>query len=634
MHWREHYKTELEGELKKLITGNEAIAYGALRAGVKAVTGYPGTPSTGCLSSLLAMDLTDTHVEWSVNEKVALEVATGVAWSGHRALCTMKMSGLNVAYDTLISVAYSGCDGGLVVYVADDPGANAGMCEQDSRYFAVMADMPMLEPATVAETYELTKLAFDLSEKIKGPVFLRLVTGIADSYAEVEIEEPAPVSSKIPLLIKDIQRYTKAGSVIATNQHRDLIRRLEQAGQITGAARINKLNLSNKPGGLGILASGIAAAYLGEGFEAASPFGFNKEDVSTLEIKVTNPFPAAEARKMLEHCQTILILEELEPLIERGVYVEAQKIGYRGKITGKLDGVFSRIGEYGVPQVVQGIESVLHLGIPENLFTGNTQALKLAAERPITVCAGCPHRGTYIAIEKAIKKLRLKKNEVVVTGDIGCTILGMNPPFDLIWTEISMGASVGLAQGYVHAGVKTPVIATIGDSTFFHAGIAGLVNAIQHQIDLTLVIMDNRWTAMTGMQVNPGTPCDNGMKVYKEIDIARIIPALGIEHFWIVDPFKVEEATDVIRRAMILPGVKVVLARQECAIQAQRQGKQAGKVRVVEENCNLCKLCLMVTGCPAFNIGTNTIEIDPELCYGCGICIETCNRDALVEEAS
>src|SRR5665811_1902162 len=172
MHWREHYKTELEGELKKLITGNEAIAYGALRAGVKAVTGYPGTPSTGCLSSLLAMDLTDTHVEWSVNEKVALEVATGVAWSGHRALCTMKMSGLNVAYDTLISVAYSGCDGGLVVYVADDPGANAGMCEQDSRYFAVMADMPMLEPATVAETYELTKLAFDLSEKIKGPVFL------------------------------------------------------------------------------------------------------------------------------------------------------------------------------------------------------------------------------------------------------------------------------------------------------------------------------------------------------------------------------------------------------------------------------------------------------------------------------
>lgn len=618
--------------MKKLITGNEAIAYGALRAGVKAVTGYPGTPSTGCLSSLLAMNLVDTYVEWSVNEKVALEVATGVAWSGHRALCTMKMSGLNVAYDSLISVAYSGCDGGLVVYVADDPGANAGMCEQDSRSFAVMADMPMLEPATVAETYALTKFAFELSERIKGPVFLRLVTGIADSYAEVEIEEPAPVSQAALLLIKDIQRYTKAGSIIATNQHRDLIQRLEHAGQITDEAKINKLTLSGKPGGLGILASGIAAAYLEEGFEAASPFGFDREDVSTLEIKVVHPFPAAEARKMLAHCQTILILEELEPLIERGMIVEAQRMGYRGKITGKLDGLLSRIGEYGVPQVVQGIESVLHLGIPENLLNGNTQALKLAAARPITVCAGCPHRGTYIAIEKAIKQLRLKKNEVMVTGDIGCTILGMNPPFDLIWTEISMGASLGLAQGYVHAGVKTPVIATIGDSTFFHAGIAGLVNAIQHQVDLTLVIMDNRWTAMTGMQVNPGTPCENGARAYQEIDIARIIPALGIEHFWTVDPFEVEKATGVIRQAMTLPGVKVVLARQECAIQAQRQGKQAGKVRVVAENCNLCKLCLMVTGCSAFSLGAAAIEIDPELCYGCGVCIETCHHDALVAE--
>ncbi|MHB0966292.1 MAG: thiamine pyrophosphate-dependent enzyme [Bellilinea sp.] len=618
--------------MKKLITGNEAIAYGALRAGVKAVTGYPGTPSTGCLSSLLAMKLVDTYVEWSVNEKVALEVAAGVAWSGHRALCTMKMSGLNVAYDSLISVAYSGCDGGLVVYVADDPGANAGMCEQDSRSFAVMADMPMLEPATVAETYALTKFAFDLSERIKGPVFLRLVTGIADSYAEVEIEQPVPVSQAAPLLVKDIQRFTKAGSVIATNQHRDLIQRLEQAGQITDEAKINKLSLSRKPGGLGILASGIAAAYLEEGFEAAAPFGFNREDVSTLEIKVVHPFPAAETHKMLEHCQTILILEELEPLIERGIIVEAQRMGYHGKITGKLDGVFSRIGEYGVPQVVQGIESVLRLGIPENLLSGNTQALKLAAARPITVCAGCPHRGTYIAIDKAIKKLRLKKNEVMVTGDIGCTILGMNPPFDLIWTEISMGASVSLAQGYVHAGVKTPVIATIGDSTFFHAGIAGLVNAIQHQIDLTLVIMDNRWTAMTGMQVNPGTPCNNGASAYQEIDIARIIPALGIEHFWTVDPFDVEETAGVIHQAMTLPGVKVVLARQECAIQAQRQGKQAGKVHVVEENCNLCKLCLMVTGCSAFSLGANAIEIDPELCYGCGVCIETCHHDALVAE--
>jgi len=618
--------------LKKLITGNEAVAYGALSAGVKVVTGYPGTPSTGCIASLLTMDLKDTYVEWSVNEKVALEIASGVAWSGHRALCTMKMSGVNVAYDTLISVAYSGCEGGLVVYVADDPGANAGMCEQDSRSFAVMADMPMLEPASVAESYRLTKYAFELSEKIKGPVFIRSVTAIADAFAEVEVEQPAPVSQLAPLLIRDIQKYTKAGSVIATNQHRDLINRLQKAEQIIDQEAINPIKLSEKTGGLGIIASGVTAAYLEEGFEILASYGFNIEEVSTLILKAPSPFPEESVRKMLAHCQKILVLEELEPLVERGVYVEAQKMGSRGQIIGKLDGVFSRIGEYGVREVVQGVNTALQLGIEENLFIGNTQGLQFAANRPITVCAGCPHRGTYMAIQKAIRKLKLKKNQVMVTGDIGCTILGMNPPFDLIWNEVSMGASVSLAQGFVRAGVKTPVIATIGDSTFFHAGLPGLINAIQHQIDLTLIIMDNRWTAMTGMQINPGTPCAGGSNKYQEVDIARIIPALGVEHFWMIDPFKLEESSEVIRQAMKLPGVKVVLSRQECAIQAQRMGKQVGKVKVIEENCNLCKLCLMETGCSALNIGANAIEIDPELCYGCGICIETCNRKALIEE--
>ncbi|HEY3343474.1 MAG TPA: thiamine pyrophosphate-dependent enzyme [Anaerolineaceae bacterium] len=624
--------------MKKLITGNEAIAYAALRAGVKTVTGYPGTPSTGCLASLLTMGLKDPYVEWSTNEKVALEIATAVAWSGYRALCTMKMSGLNVAYDTLISVAYSGCEGGLVIYVADDPGANAGMCEQDSRAFAVMADMPMLEPVSVADAYELTKFAFELSEKIQGPVFIRTVTGIADSYGVVEIEDPvssASVSPHAPRLIKDINKYTKAGSIIATNQHRDLINRLKASEAVIAQARINPLEHSEaaKTDRIGVIAAGVAAAYLEEGFEALAPYGLPKDALTTLLVRATNPLPLDEIRELLATCQTILVLEELEPVVENSVYIEAHKAGFGGRILGKLDGLFSRIGEYGVRQVVQGLDAALSLGVPEDLLKGNAQALQLAAARPITVCAGCPHRGTYMAIEKAIKKLRLKKNEVMVTGDIGCTILGMNPPFDLIWTEISMGASVSLAQGYVQAGVKTPVIATIGDSTFFHAGIPGLINAIQHQVNLTLVIMDNRWTAMTGMQVNPGTPCTGSQPAYQEVDIARIIPVLGIEQFWTIDPFKLDQSAEIIRIAMQQPGVKVVLARQECAIQAMRQGKQVNTVRVVEENCNQCKLCLMLTGCSAINLTANAIEIDPELCYGCGICIETCNHAALIEEA-
>jgi len=617
--------------LKKLITGNEAVAYGALRAGIKVASGYPGTPSTGCLASLLLMDLKDTYVEWSVNEKVAFEIAAGVAWAGHRALCTMKMSGVNVAYDSLISVAYSGCDGGLVIYVADDPGANAGMCEQDSRGFALMSDMPMLEPKSVAEAYWLTQFAFELSEQIKGPVFLRSVTAIADSQAEVEIEDPAPVSQNPPLLVRDIARYTKAGSLIAMTQHRQLIERLELAEKIIAQAGINRLKLAKEPE-LGIIASGVAAAYLEEGFEIAQAYGFHPETASILEIKASHPFPAEEVSQLLHHCRAILVLEELEAHIEKSVYVMAQKLGYRGRIVGKLDGALSRIGEYGVRQVVQGVAAALELNLPETIFNAGQEGLKLAAARPITVCAGCPHRGTYMAINQAIKRLKLKKNEVMVTGDIGCTILGMNPPFDTVWNEVSMGASVSLAQGYVHSGVQTPVIATIGDSTFFHGGIPGLINAVQHQVNMTLIIMDNRWTAMTGMQVNPGTPCYDGLKGYRQVDIASIVPALGVDHFVIVDPFKLEETSTAIQNALAMPGVKVILARQECAIQAQRRGEKEGAIRITPENCNKCKLCIIVTGCPALSLGSDAIQIDPELCYGCGMCVQTCNKEALHKE--
>ena len=237
--------------MKRLITGNEAVAYGALAAGVKVVAGYPGTPSTGALASLLAMDLKDTHVEWSTNEKVAFEIAAGAAWAGHRALCTMKMSGVNVAADSLLSIAYSGCEGALVIYVADDPGASAGCVEQDSRLYAAMADLPVLEPSSVAEAFELARTAFELSEQVKTPVFVRLVTPLAASFALVEVGEPAPVSQAEPLLIRDIQRFTKAGAVITMNQHRDVIRRLEAAGQAIRALGLNRLMPGRQAGRAG-----------------------------------------------------------------------------------------------------------------------------------------------------------------------------------------------------------------------------------------------------------------------------------------------------------------------------------------------------------------------------------------------
>lgn len=614
------------------MTGNEALVLGALRAGVRVVTGYPGTPSSGALGSLLKMDLKDRHVEWSVNEKVAFEIASGAAWAGQRALCAMKMSGVNVALDSLISIAYSGCNGGLVVYVADDPGTSAGMCEQDSRGFALMSDLPMLEPTSVSDAYWLTQVAFDISERVGTPVFVRLVAALANSYAAVDVEEPVPPPTREAILERDIAKYTKAGAAICTAQHRNVIARLEEAGQIINEMKLNELQLSENPGGLGVVASGVASSYLEEGFQIAARFGFERDNVSVLRVVATNPFPVADVQALLRHCGTLLVLEELEPYLERSIYVEVHRVGFDGQIIGKLDGLFSRIGEYDVSHVVRGLDRALDLSVPEDLFQSNLQPESLSAERPITCCAGCPHRGTYMAINQALKRLKLRKDEVMVTGDIGCTILGMNPPFYTVWNEVSMGASISLAQGYVHAGVRTPVIATIGDSTFFHGGIPGLINAIQHQIPLTLIIMDNGWTAMTGMQVNPGTGEASQPTGNRRIDIAQLIPVLGVEHFFVIDPFDLDESAAAIEKALMLPGVKVVLSRQECAIQAQRRGLNAGRVRVVPDNCTLCKQCITITGCPAIEISEESIVIDPVLCYGCGLCAQVCRFEAIVED--
>ncbi len=616
----------------RILTGNEAVALGALCAGVKVVTGYPGTPSTGALTSLLKMDLPGRHVEWSTNEKVAFEIAAGAAWAGQRAMVTMKMSGVNVAYDSLISIAYSGVNGGLVVYVADDPGVSAGMCEQDSRGFAVMSDLPILEPATVAEAYALTPAAFELSEAVGTPVFLRLVTALANSQAPVQVDEPAPPTEWEPVLERDIAKYTKAGATICMDQHRDLIDRLARAAVLLDKMGLNTVRLSAERGGLGIIAVGVVVSYLDEGLAIASEYGLDLEALSILKVKSSHPFPLSQTTMLLEHCGSVLVLEELEPYLERETLILARKKDFSGPVVGKLDGTLSRVGEYGVGQVVEGVAAAMGLSIPADRLRSPIEVESLAARRPITVCAGCPHRGTYMAINRALRKSRLKRDQVMVTGDIGCTILGMNPPFDTVWNEVSMGASISLAQGYVHAGVKTPVIATIGDSTFFHGGIPGLINAVQHQVPLTLIIMDNGWTAMTGMQVNPGTAEFFQAAGGAQVDIASIVPALGVEHFWTIDPFDLEGATEVIKEALELPGVKVVLSRQECAIQAMRQGKRAGKVRVDAEACNLCKLCIIATGCPAIEMGEETITIDQNLCYGCGLCATVCNRAAIVEE--
>ena len=607
-----------------ILTGNEAIARGALAAGASVITGYPGTPSTGCIGSIIGEDLPGRHVEWSVNEKVAFEIATGAAWAGHRALCTMKMSGLNVAYDAVISVAYSGTNGGLVIYVADDPGASAGMAEQDSRGFALISDLPMLEPASPADAYRLAKKAFELSERIGSVVMIRLTTEVALGSEPVKIDEPAPPPGGEPILEREVTRFTKAGSAICQKQHRLLIERLAAAEEAIAELGLNRLELGDE-GGLGIVAVGPAGLYLDEGLAAA---GIDRERVSILHAATTIPFPRKEVRRLIDRSRAILVLEELEPHFERLLAVEAQKLGFSGRIVGKLDSTLPRIGEYGLPQVLRGLSVALgdRRVLPEE--RPRSEALLLAAPRPITVCAGCPHRGTYMAIEAAIRRAGLSKDQVMVTGDIGCTILGMNPPFEILWNEVSMGTSIGLAQGYVHAGVKTPVIATIGDSTLFHAGIPGLINAIQHRVPLTLIVMDNGWTSMTGMQVNPGTS-EEFQPGGRRLDLEGVIRGLGVDRLTIVDPYDLEATTGAVEASLSEGGVNVVLARRECAIQARRRGVVPGEIDLDPERCVLCKRCIEVTGCPAIAIGDGSIEIDRSQCNGCGLCASACPTGAL-----
>jgi len=619
---------------KKIISGNEAIALGALSAGVKVITGYPGTPSSEVIGSLWKKnDLEGTHVEWSVNEKVAVEIAAAASWAGYRSLCTMKMSGLNVAYDSLIGFAYSGCHGGLVIYVADDPGVTTGMCEQDTRGFAIMSDLPILEPGTVQECYDFTKMAFELSEATGTPVFVRGVTNVSQSHAKAEIgERKAPPEQEL-ILEKDISKYTKAGAVLCMTQHRNLIARLEKAAEWLTAKGLNHLALG-KAGGLGIISVGVTNCYVPEALELARQNGCNlpEENLTLLKLAYSVPFPVVEMKAVLANCSTVLVVEELEPYLEKELYRLAYEMGVKANILGKSNGIFSRIGEYNAGVIVKGLFAACGKELPEVLAQATAEAEKLCTARPIGVCAGCPHRGTFLSINQAIKNKKLKKNQVMVTGDIGCTILGMNPPFHTLWTEVSMGASIPVATGYYYAGIKTPVIATIGDSTFFHAGIPGLINAIQQNVDLTVVILDNGWTAMTGMQVNPGTAKDFQKSGSNRIDIVQVVRGLGVENLYAVDPYDLQETTKAVEEAMGLPGVKVIVCRRECAIEAGRRKVSYGKIKVVEENCNQCKLCITTTGCTAITLGETSIEIDPLQCNGCGICAQVCNRGAIERE--
>jgi indolepyruvate ferredoxin oxidoreductase alpha subunit len=612
------------------ISGNEAVALAAVNAGATVITGYPGTPSSEAIGSIWAKEIPGVEVQWSTNEKVALEIAAAASWAGQRALCTMKMSGLNVCYDSLISVLYSGCTGALVVYVCDDPGVSAGMPEQDVRGFARMSDMPVIDCTSVEDSYSLTQYAFELSEAIQSPVMLRSVTPVALSHETLDVPEMKPVPAPPAKVVKDWTRFTKAGAKICMDQHARLLDSLEQARHKIHEDRINELHIDTEARH-GLILVGVCGRYLVEGMKTADRYS-GQEPCSTLWVRTTVPAPEAEFEKLLAACDTVAVVEENEPYVEHALMVYAQSTGRKVRIIGKEDGTLSRIGSFDGMTVAKAILKLRGQEIPEEL-TKRSDAPSLCAARPIGVCAGCPHRGTFLSINAALKKLGYNAETAPVTGDIGCTILGMSPPFNTLWTEVAMGASIPFAQGFDYAGVESPRIATIGDSTFLHGGIPGLINAVWNNSNITAIIMDNGWTGMTGMQVNPGT-AEAFQKSPEDhrVDIAKIIPALGVEHFAVCDPYDVPNMTQTLLDMVKLPGVKVILARRECAIQAGRRKIKYAKVSVDPEKCTRCKACIRVSGCPALVYDGEKVFIDPKQCNGCGICVSQCRFSAITKE--
>lgn len=604
---------------KKLVLGNAAVAEGALESGVDVVTGYPGTPSSELieyLSDIVRKEKLPTYVEWSVNEKVAIDVAAAAAWAGKRAMVTMKMAGLNVASDMLINLAYKGVKGGFVLYVADDPGTHAGCTEQDSRYYSLLSRVPVLDASDPEDAKRLVKFAFEASEKIKMPVILRTTTNVAHTMGVINKGEYSLESRKFSFT-KDLSVYT---TILADRkqQHANVITKLNDFSILMEEESYNPLSLKSEKG---VIASGVSWTYLMEAIKIL------ELDISTLKIDCENPIPKKKIESMLDHCSSLLVLEEQDPIIEHMI----KKIMFDRKkimtLLGKDTNSVPIVGEYNFEIIKDALSELLEKKLDVNNSV-NTIASEKITKRNLTFCVGCQHRSTYYVIGRAIIKAGFKADEVIITGDIGCTSLGAFNPLKTIWTETTMGASIAMAHGFKVAGADKPVIATMGDSTFFHSSIGPLVNAIQHKSDLTVVVLDNSWTAMTGFQPNPNTGQNVMKEPAKRISVSQIVEALGVP-CEVISPYKMNESINRVSEILKEPGVKVVLASEECALQRVRREGRQGVYAVESEKCTNCLKCIRSFSCPALIQKKGKVSINQATCIGCGACADVCTFGAI-----
>ena len=620
---------------KLFLLGNEAIARGALEGGLEVAAAYPGTPSSEITAALagIAKQL-DIYVEWSVNEKVAFEVAYGAAICGVRALATMKQVGLNVAHEPLMMACYTGVDGGLVLVSSGDPSAWSSQNEQDNRYIAEQAYIPVLEPSSVQEAKDMTAYAFELSEKFRHPVMLRPVTRIDHARSDVVLGK-MPQEHRKGYFTKDPHRLVNVPATERRNRPA-LVQRFAQIKEAVNTLPYNQLKLVDGAK-LGFIACGISYSYTMEALEWLGLEG----KVSMLKIGTPHPLPEKLVKELLNSVEEILVVEEIEPFVENHVKIIAQEADIRVKIHGK--DLIPLIGELSQRKVAEAISKLTKAELPVDFSEIDwieQEATSLLPLRPPVLCPGCPHRGSvYVmrrAAERAAKKMG-KEIEPIFPGDITCATLSYLTPIAIPDIQICMGGSFGLANGITHAINDQPIVASMGDSTFFHSGIPPLINAVYNKVNITMVVLDNRATAMTGFQPHPGT----GSTAMGERTIAikpeEVAKGCGVEFAEVIDPFNLKESIDLLERAIEFEGPSVVVFRRTCAIIDQREKKQRGEkvvsYYVDQEKCNTkCNVCIQMMSCPAILVNDGKSMIDSSLCVGCGICAQICPYKAIMRE--
>ena len=619
--------TSNEAGKRVLMMGNEAIARGAIEAGIKVATAYPGTPSTEIVDTLarVAKNL-NIHVEWAVNEKVALEIALGAAFSGVRALVAMKAPGVNVAMDALMSATYSGVNGGLVIIVADDPGPHTTQTEQDNRFMSRITLLPMLEPSDPQEAKDMVKEAFKISEELHLPVIVRTTTRVNHTSADVTLGE-IEVVKREPWFVKEPMRYIRASMAWNLARHKWLNQQMEKAKDFMENLPFNKLEMRGNEK-YGVIVSGVSYTYLKE---IIKKYGI--EDVAILKIGTINPLPEKLIKKLLSKVDKVLVLEELEPYLEFHIKALLTDINKHIEVLGKLNGIAPKESEFSPEIVRKALEKLLgkelkafHEESREELME---EVKSILPRRAPPMCPGCPHRPAYLALKRAIKHLDLKLEEAPIFGDIGCYALSLQPPLEAIWTEHCMGASIGMAAGLYYSGSRQKAIATIGDSTFFHMGIQPLIDAVQHGADITIIVLDNGTIAMTGHQPHPGSgETATGEKV-EPILIENIAKAIGVKFVKVVDPYNLKETTEAFIEAIKFKGVSVVIARRLCAILARRRKLTGPPCYVDPDTCTGCRTCILQLGCPSLVWEGEKTIIDEDTCTGCGVCIQVCPYDAI-----